>query len=561
MVLSYKRGVTMIFMILVLLLVPMVNYGYEVVWRTDFPSQEGYGIHGDVVDIPTDEWSIDLRGTSLIFNSSPNWFKVKEGVLEGIALKCSEQLQTPGVGALWSSKSITLDPQKNYHVEYYFESEGKWDTPAEGVLNDFIRLGYLNDNHDFILIEERTGNLQRDKVSAIITGTSECRLVVEVDCNALDEIFKLHEVGLYHELSSSSAPELIITKLCAAGEFNQKNRYIQITNPGNRLINLKGYNLEAICRNRVIYQWSLQGILAPYESLICGDKAASQFFADIGYDNWYLKNGLWEGILSNNDGAQIVIASNRQIIDRVVGMNFYEGYTQRVPSFLIASEVTNPEAWTYAACSNAQESNPGVFTFDDTLPVSLYNVSFSFSGTNYLLNWITYEESELLGYNVYYCEEPLLSQAIRINALTIPAHNSTQLNQYSYSLAELVAEGYLWLEILSYNDSPQYSEVIAFTPVQPDNNDSIEVINPLSLTIFPNPISLGSYVKIENSEAPISELKLYNIRGQLIKSKKFTTPYNQYNLKDLTQNIGSGIYLLKARIGDKIYTKKLVNLK
>lgn len=69
----------MIFMILALLLVPMVNYGYEVVWRTDFPSQEGYGIHGNEVNIPTDEWNIDLRGTSLIFNSSQNWFKVKRG--------------------------------------------------------------------------------------------------------------------------------------------------------------------------------------------------------------------------------------------------------------------------------------------------------------------------------------------------------------------------------------------------------------------------------------------------------------------------------------------------
>ncbi|MFA7057305.1 MAG: T9SS type A sorting domain-containing protein [Candidatus Cloacimonadales bacterium] len=552
----------MIFMILALLLVPMVNYGYEVVWRTDFPSQEGYGIHGDEVNIPTDEWNIDLRGTSLIFNSSQNWFKVKEGVLEGIALKCSEQLQTPGVGALWSSRSIALDPQKNYHVEYYFESEGKWDTPTQGVLNDFIRLGYFNDNGEFILIEERTGNLQRDKVSAIITGTSECRLVVEVDCNARDEIFKLHEVGLYHEFSSSSAPELIITKLCAVRDLGRKNRYIQITNPGNRLINLKGYNLEAVCKNKVIYQWSLQGILAPYESLVCGDKAASQFFTDIGYDNWYLKNVLWEGIsTNNNDGAQIVRDSNRAIIDRVVGVKFYEGYTHRVPSFLIASEVTNPEAWTYAACSNAQESNPGVFTFDDTLPVSLYNVSFSFSGANYLLNWVTYEESELLGYNIYYCEEPLLLQAIRINSLTIPAQNSTHLNQYSYSLAELASRGYLWLEILSYNDSPQYSDIIIFTPVQPDNNDSIEVINPLSLTIFPNPISLGSYVRVENSETPISELKLYNLRGQLVRSKKFTNLHNQYNLKDLTQNIGSGIYLLKARIGDKIYTKKLVNLK
>lgn len=71
------------------------------------------------------------------------------------------------------------------------------------------------------------------------------------------------------------------------------------------------------------------------------------------------------------------------------------------------------------------------------------------------------------------------------------------------------------------------------------------------ISIFPNPTNSNLFLK---SKEKISNLKLYNINGQLI--KKYNQEINQLNLDGLEK----GIYFLNFTINKKVITKKIVKI-
>ena len=78
------------------------------------------------------------------------------------------------------------------------------------------------------------------------------------------------------------------------------------------------------------------------------------------------------------------------------------------------------------------------------------------------------------------------------------------------------------------------------------------------LIISPQPA--GSFVNIDVSGAidhsnQMLVLDLYNLNGQLIDSKRYT---KSKGIVFETNDLGSGIYLLKFTLGDKLYFDKLV---
>lgn len=545
----------MIYILLAILLFPFTILGYEEIWTTDFPHEEGYGYLGNEVNIPTDEWSIDLRGINL----RSNWYKVKNEVLEGMSFHCSYRLGANGVGVLWKSRIIELDSNKSYFVDYSLETSNNWDVDTDSNINDFVRLGYYDDNEQFISLYEKAGNTERKQISGHISNTSECQLVVEVDCTAKNEIFKLRSVKLYYDSSLGDSSDLIITKLCSPETPNYKNRYIQITNIGNHLIDLANYSLESIIRNSSPFSWELNGIILPRQSLVIGDQEASEFFCNIGKSEWSKKNKTWLGNASSNDGAQLVSNNSREIIDRVVGVNFENGFIERKQAYLLASEETNSSGWDYyPIISSAAESHPGEYIIDDTLPVSLYNTSFSWSDSGYLFTWTSYGESNLLGYNLYYAEDSNLFNALRINAQTIMAQNSVYYNNYSYSLAELEPSGYLWLEVLSLNQPNSFSQPLHFTQQFGDSPDVLEVVLVPSITLFPNPTSNSSFLKVNNYDSPIQAISIYNIKGQLVGRKIPDSSSELYNLDNITKGLSSGIYFVSTKFKTKSLTQKLI---
>jgi len=548
----------MIVILLMLLLSPVSIFGYEHIWGTNFPSEDGYGYYGNELYLPTDEWSLDLRGVSLHNLSSPDWFMVENGVLWGRNFDCSIQLDDVGLGVIWKSRVIELDNNKTYYVDFQLETSDNWDISSTTCYNDFVRIGYYDDNQDFNLIYEKSGITERNKFSASFSNTSECQLLVEVDCSARSEIFKLYSINIYSDTDLGDNSELVITKLCSPGNLNYENRYIQITNISNHIIDLTAYSLNSIHRDNVTFTWELGGIILPTESLVIGDQDATELFCGIGKGSWSRKSSYWEGLPSNNDGAQLVRNDTRETTDRVVGINFYEGYTERKQSYLLASHETNSEGWDYHEINSVSDSNPGIYHLDETLPISLYNTHFSFSESGCLFNWTTYGESNLVGYNIFYSDQDILSGAVRLNPEIIFAKNSVQFNYYSFSLSELDSAGYLWLEVVSREETNNFSSPIPFNYSLPETAEVIEVVNPFEVTIFPNPSSSNSFIKVTNAVDKIKEIGVYNVKGQLVGKLSPSSSSDLYNIHQITDKLSSGIYFVSTKFETKTITKKLI---
>lgn len=554
-------GGFMVYLLLVFILSCIPTFAYEHIWGTDFPNEETYGYYGDELYLPSEEWSIDLRGVSLTNNLmvTPDWFRVENGVLQGVSFECSKQLETVGVGVIWKSRLIELDSNKSYYIDYVLETTDNWNASYLGNIRDFIRLGYYDDNQQFILLYEQAGDTERGKISGYISNTSECQLVVEVDCNSKNQIFKLRSVNLYYDTTLGDSSQLIITKLCSPEMTNNdNNRYIQITNIGNHLIDLSNYNLESIHSNRELFTWELKGFILPGESLVIGDQDTNEFFCDIGKSKWSSKSVLWGGIPANNDGAQLVLENTREVTDRVVGVNFYEGYAVRKATSLLATTETNNQNWDYYAASNSADSNPGEYIIDDTLPISFYSTNFSFTDSNYFLNWTTFGEANLIGYNLLYAEDSLLSQANKINSQIILAQNSVQYNNYSFSLNELDASGYLWIEVVALDEALSYSNALEFHYNQTQSPDIIEVVKPFGVTLFPNPSSHSSSVKITNPEKQVKGISVYNIKGQLVGKLKANNTSGVYDIHEITEKLSSGIYFVSTKFETNTVTRKLI---
>lgn len=548
----------MVIILLALLLFPALSEGYEHVWGTDFTNEEGYGYYGNELNLPTDEWFIDLRGVSLETTSNPSWFRVDNGILEGTGFKCSYQLNTNGVGIVWKSRIISLDPEKTYYADFHLGTSDNWDGYATLVNSDFVRIGYYDMNEDFIQIFENSGDTARNKFTGIISNTQQCQLVVEVDCNAQSEIFRLLSANLYYDSSLGDNSELIITKLAAPADLNLNNRYIQITNISDHLINLEPFSLDAIYRNGVRYTWDMSGIILPRKSLVIGDLDASMFICDIGKPNWSRNNTLWTGEPQNNDGGQLVIDNTREITDKVVGLNFYQGFVERKSSSLLASEETDLDGWTYQSIENASESLPGTFIIDETLPISLYNTNFTFNNFEYMLNWTTAGESNLIGYNLFFAQDSNLASAVQINPQIILAQNSVQSNHYSYPLSEIDSPGFLWIEAISIGQAHTFSEPIIYSDYLPDETDIIEIVQACQINVFPNPTTAATYIKVKNSQETVTEINIYNLKGQLVGQIIPRSSSDSHNITAITKNLSSGIYFVATKFPSKIITKKLI---
>ncbi len=547
----------MIIILLVLLFSPIISDAYEIIWETEFLNENGYGYDGAELYLPTEEWSIDLQGASLSEDSTPDWFKVSNGVLEGRDYDCSSQLNTTNTGVLWKSRIITLDNNKTYLVDFSLETSNNWDISSIGV-SDFVRIGYIDDNHLFKIIYEKTGITERCKISDFISNTTECQLIIEVDSNSNNEIFKLFSVNLYYDTSLGDSSELIITKLCSPATSNYNNRYIQITNAGNHIIDLSPFTLESIYQNNVLFSWLLTGLILPSESLVIGDVDATEFFCHIGKSNWSSRSVVWEGIPSNHDGAQLVINNVREVTDRVVGVNFFEGYTERNASNLLATQETNTAIWNFFTVSSAADSHPGEYLIDETLPISFYSTEFSWNNSGYLFSWTTYGESNLIGYNLYFSEVSQLSNSIKINPEIISAQNSLHYNAYSFSLAEIESDGYLWLEVISFDEPSSFSQPFNILFSNQDFQDTIEIVQYPEVTLFPNPSSHDSFIKVRNSSDRITEISVFNIKGQLVGKIKSPPNSDIYDIQSITNKLSSGIYFVSSKLKTKIVTKKLI---
>lgn len=90
----------------------------------------------------------------------------------------------------------------------------------------------------------------------------------------------------------------------------------------------------------------------------------------------------------------------------------------------------------------------------------------------------------------------------------------------------------------------------ASSPVINEGNSSFEV------RIYPNPV-VDKRLNIELTDQTIQEIRITNIAGVIIISKKFSVPVNRHQV--LLDNVPNGVYLLRVTsAGNQARTLKLM---
>ena len=149
-----------------------------------------------------------------------------------------------------------------------------------------------------------------------------------------------------------------------------------------------------------------------------------------------------------------------------------------------------------------------------------------------------------------YCNANFVDKVVWDNGATFPDPNGTSMS--------LLMDKH---DHISNNDGASWEEATAVygdgdfgTPGEANGEPLSNMINEVSgLSIYPNPVSFGSFVLTTNSTG-IKEVSIYNVLG----SQVFRQTFNSKKLEVDISNLDSGLYLVRVVEGTNMSVNKLV---
>jgi hypothetical protein len=198
-----------------------------------------------------------------------------------------------------------------------------------------------------------------------------------------------------------------------------------------------------------------------------------------------------------------------------------------------------------------------------TLPVELSSFTAIWNGAA-TLNWVTASETQVLGYNIYRCELPILNQALKINSIIIQASGtSSQTLHYSFEdpYTELSGRQNYWLESLALDGSNQH-----FGPIElviPEGGPELpppDLHYTRLVSAFPNPFGSSLSCLYELAEKAPVQFKLYNIKGQVVYEAYQPDMARGGHNYTIDFQGGTGLYILEMRTGEQRFVRKLLKL-
>ena len=131
---------------------------------------------------------------------------------------------------------------------------------------------------------------------------------------------------------------------------------------------------------------------------------------------------------------------------------------------------------------------------------------------------------------------------------------------YNNSANDIMAVGNYWgttdiqeieNHITHQNDDPNLG-LVNYIPFLEDDN--VSESNTTDFEVWPNPVSYGSFTLTLENAIP-SELVIYNVNGQMVKTQRIDNQTNIINIESL----GSGVYFVEVRdISGKTVKKLLI---
>ncbi|MBS3767856.1 MAG: T9SS type A sorting domain-containing protein [Candidatus Cloacimonetes bacterium] len=203
---------------------------------------------------------------------------------------------------------------------------------------------------------------------------------------------------------------------------------------------------------------------------------------------------------------------------------------------------------------------------DETLPIELlaFTALYSDINENVEINWTTASENDVTGFNIYRSQDEIIPDE-RANAdLIDAAGTSTEQQEYQFEdyTASITNPYNYWLEAINFDGSSDFHGPIAYIPGDTDGDGTSDYTYDATRLVgnFPNPVVNNTTIEyqikgsIQNQKATI---KLYNIRGELVKTLQGSGGKATLNTSDL----GQGIYFYRLQTNNYSNTKKLVIVK
>jgi len=184
------------------------------------------------------------------------------------------------------------------------------------------------------------------------------------------------------------------------------------------------------------------------------------------------------------------------------------------------------------------------------LPIELLDFKAELVKDDVELTWVTATEIN----NDYFTIEKSDGENFKQIAIIPGAGNSSSTKYYSkIDYEPFSGTSYYRLKQTDYDGKFTYSDVVSVTyqPADPGNEED-------QLLIFPNPSGGNFSVVVKNATEKVT-LTLFDNRGKLVMTESYAADEDNDTHQVMVKGIPSGVYYLKADMGEKIrYTKKLM---
>lgn len=204
-----------------------------------------------------------------------------------------------------------------------------------------------------------------------------------------------------------------------------------------------------------------------------------------------------------------------------------------------------------------------------TLPVTLSSfLAISPSSDCVNIIWTTESECDITGYHIYRNTSSDLSNAIRISSSLIYATNSSAQQTYTYEDLEVEANQtyYYWLKMIESNSATEFFGPVSIKTKDDTITPETTVITQLDL-VYPNPINTSGKANfsLRVSESETASLRIYNIKGQLVREFNNITPGAHHivwdNKDQNNKACSSGVYFYQLSSPSYFSTQKMLLIK
>ncbi|MCK4359900.1 MAG: S8 family peptidase [Candidatus Cloacimonetes bacterium] len=258
--------------------------------------------------------------------------------------------------------------------------------------------------------------------------------------------------------------------------------------------------------------------------------------------------------------------SPQQVYDALQNNALVDGFTGGVPN----------DTWGYGKLDVLTAINDAV-----TLPVILSTLTVQYLNNVPTLYWVTRSESDNIGWFIYRNIEEDFGTATKVNNNLIPGYGTTS-EQHSYIYEDEIENAmpgdlyWYWLESIDLGGEIHHYDKVGMLVIPPDYEpepgQDIQTQYGLHPSL-PNPFGEGSSstkVSFMIHNTANTDLKIYNIRGELIRSLYNGVAYGDIEVNDIIWDgkdeygikQSTGIYLLQLNVNGKpSETKKVILLR